>query len=251
MFFLRFYLYIAPQLLLALALALLVRRRLAKLYPFFLAYQISQLVYFGASLAAYFWALSDPVRLTRKYQWVVTYGVALSALFEFGVLYELADQILFSRLKHSQSFRHLLRWTAAILVLGGSVFSALLTRADLSRVMGTFQALTLSVNLIKVGFMAALILLTRFLNVSWKGLSAGITLGFGISAAAEFGATALFTTNANVTADIIRMAAYHLCVVIWIIYIVRQNKPRPVTTNQVPLEQLERQIEELQKVVRR
>lgn len=250
MFFLRFYLYIAPQVFLAVALVLFVRRRLGKLYPFFLAYQISQLAYFGTSLAAYFWALSDPVHLSRKYQSVVTYGVGLSALFEFGVLYELADQILLSRLKHSQSFRRLLRWTAAILVLGGSVISALLTRADLSRVMRTFQALTLSVNLIKVGFLVALILLTRLLNISWKGLPAGITLGFGISAAAEFGATALLTTNANVTADIIRMAAYHLCVVIWIIYIIRLNNPRPVTPNQVPLEQLERQIEELQKVVR-
>lgn len=251
MFFLRLYLYVAPQLLLALALLLLVRRRLGKLYPFFLAYQISQLVYFGTSLAVYFWALSDPVRLTRKYQWVVTYGGALGALFEFGVLYELTDHILFSRLKHSDSFRSLLRWTVATLVLAGSVSSALLTRADLNQAMRAFQGLNLSVNLIKVGVLAALVLLTRFLNVSWKGLSAGISLGFGISAVAEFGATALFSTTGNVAVDIVRMAAFHICVVIWIIYIARRENFRARTPNPVPLEQLERHFEELQKVVRR
>lgn len=251
MLYLRFYLYLAPQLFLALALVLSLRRALGKVYPFFLAYQVSQLLYFAAGLGAYFWALSDPIRLTRGYQWVVTYGAALSAAFEFGVLYEVTDHILLSRLKDSDGFRRLLRWTAAALVLVGSVISALLTRADMTRVMGAFQTLNLSINLIKVGFLAALVLLTRFLNISWKGLSAGISLGFGISAAAEFGATALFTKNSNVTADLIRMAAYHLCVVIWIIYIVRLKKSRPVAQKQFSLEEFERHMEELQKVVRK
>jgi hypothetical protein len=251
MSFLRLYLYVAPQLLLALALVLFVRRGLDKLYPFFLAYQISQLVYFGISLAVYFWALSDPVHLTRKYQWVVTYGVAFGALFEFGVLYELADQILLSRLKHSDSFRSLLRWTVAILVLAGSVSSALLTRADLSQAISAFQALNLSVNLIKVGFLGVLVLLTRFLNISWKGLAAGISLGFGISAGAEFGATALFSVTGNVTADVVRMVAFHVCVVIWIIYILRLNNSRPINLDQVPIEQLEQHMRELKRVVRK
>lgn len=251
MLFLRFYLYLAPQILLALVLVLFVRRRLGKLYPFFLAYLISQLVYFGASLAVYFWALSDPARLTGKYQWVVTYGVAFGALFEFGVLYELTDQILLSRLTHADSFRRLLRWTVTTLVLGGSAISAVLTRVDLSHAMRAFQGLNLWVNLIKVGFLAALVLLTRVLNVSWKRLSAGISLGFGISAVAEFGATAVFSTTGSVTVDIVRMAAFHICVVIWIIYLARLDNSRPVARSQVPFEQLERHVEELRKVVGR
>ncbi len=251
MTFLRLYLYFAPQLFLGLALLLFVRHRLGKSYPFFLAYQVSQLVYFGVSLAIYFWALSDPVHVTRKYQWVVTYGVAFSALFEFGVLYELADQILLSRLDHSESFRSLLRWTVALLVLAGSLASALLTRADLREAMSAFQALNLSVNLIKVGFLGALMLLTRFLNISWKGLAAGISLGFGISAAAEFGATALFSVTGNVTADVVRMAAFHVCVVIWIIYLLRFNNSRPTALDQVPIEELEQHLQELRKVVQK
>lgn len=251
MIFVRYYLYLAPQLLMGVGLVLFLRRRLGRVYPFFLAYQLSQLIYFGVSLAIYVWALSDPVHLTGKYQWAVTYGVALSAVFEFGVLYELTDHILLARLTHSDGFRQLLRWTVAALVLTGSLLSALLTRADLTRVMSAFQTLNLSVNLVKVGFLAALVVLTRLLSISWKGLSAGISLGFGISAAAELGATALFTTSGSVTPDIIRMAAFHLCVVIWIIYILRVNNSRRVTQNHVPFEQIEGHVEELQKVLRR
>ena len=251
---LLYYSYLAPQFLLVAALVLLLRRDLYKKYPFFGTSIVFQLVYFTAGLGAYLWALSDPPRLTQVYQWVVTFGLAVGSLFEFAVLYEISDHILLSRLKSSGSFRPFLRWTAAILLLAGSVGSALLARTDLNQAVTTFQTLNFSVNVVKIGFLLALLLLTKVLDISWGGLSAGIALGFGIAGTAEMGASALISAFASVryvVVDLIRMAGFQMCVLVWIAYTFRYKKIHVSTENNVPLSGIENHLEEIQRIAGR
>lgn len=251
--FLLYYSYLAPQFLLVAALCLLFRRGLYRRYPFFGTLTVFQLVYFTAGLGTYLWALSDPPRLTQIYQWVATLGLAVGSLFEFAVLYEISDHILLSRLKSSGSFRPFLRWTAAILLLTGSVGSALLTRTDLNQAVTTFQTLNFSVNVVKIGFLLALLLLTKVLDVAWGGLSAGIALGFGIAGTAEMGATALiseFATVKYVAVDLIRMAGFQICVLVWIAYILRSQNITS-TQSSVSLAEIENHLAEIQRIVGR
>ena len=253
MHFLEFCLDVAPQILLLFALALSFRHKLLRVYPFFVSLISFQLLYFAAALLIYFYALSDPAHRSHLYQWVATAGLVIGSIFEFGVLYELSDKLLLSRIKRWQGVRPFLRWTAAILVLSASVAAGLLSQANLSRVLSTFQTLNLSVNLIKIGFLLMVIVLTRVLNISWKGLPAGIALGLGISAAADIAASALMSRFANLTSgtvDMIRMAGFSVCVIVWIIYIHRRDKPYEPPNN-LPLFDVEAHLQELQRMTRR
>jgi hypothetical protein len=254
MHFFTSYFDVAPHLFLALALGLFLWRGCRTEYPFFFAYIVFEISYVLVAFGVYLYALSNPARLTHEYQWVVTSGVAIGALFEFGALYELSDHLILSRMKDSDGLRRFLRWTAAILVLAGSLTSALLARNDLNSVAAAFQTLNSSVNLAKLGFLLALILLTRVLHISWGNLSAGIAVGFGLSAAGELGASALMSLLTYVSypvVDLVRMSAFHGCTVIWIVYILRGEKARISETTPVQLSELESHVQELQRMVRR
>lgn len=238
MHFLEFCLDVAPQLVLACALVLLLRCKLLRLYPFFFCLILFQLLDFAVALIIYYYAISDPAHRSQLYQWVATSGFAIGSMFEFGVLYELCDKLLLARITRWDGVRLFLRWTTAILVLVASLASALLSQANLSRVLSTFQTLNLSVNLIKIGFLLVLISLTRLLNISWNGLPAGIALGLGISAAADLGASALMSRVANLTSgtvDMIRMAGFNICVVVWIGYILRREQPCELREHDLPI----------------
>lgn len=252
--FLELYLDIAPQLFLVVALVLFLLRKLLKLYPFFFSLVAFQLFDFVAALLIYRYAVSDPAHRSQLYKWTATSGLAIGSIFEFGVLYELSDTLLLSRLKRWEGVRPFLRWTAAILVLVASLASALLAQANLSRVLAIFQTLNFSVNLIKAGFLLVMILLTRALNISWKGLSAGIALGLGISAAADIGASALMSQLTNLTSgavDMIRMAGFQICVLVWVSYILRRENPSDPPGNKLPLSDVEAQLRELQRMTER
>lgn len=252
--FLLAYFDVAPNLLLAIILVVLFRRRFARKYPLFLAYILFDLVYFAVALAAYLYMLRDPVRLTRDYQWVVTLGLPVGAIFEFGALYEVADQQLLSRIITRERLRSGFRWAVALLLLLAAVLSALLWQPSLTRVVTVFQALNFSANLTKIGLLLALILLTRTLGISWRSLPAGIALGFGISATAEIAGSALLSLlqrHAYIGIDLIRMVAFHVCVLIWLIYLLLPERPRPLTAPGVQVSELELHLHELQKIVKK
>jgi hypothetical protein len=247
---LEFCLDVAPNLVLSVAVVFLLRRGLRKLFPFFFYYIVFQLVCFVLALIAYLYILSDPHRLSRLYQWVVTSELLIQSCFEVGVLYELSEHVLLSSITRWHGLRSFLRWGAAILVLTGSVTSSLVMRGNLTRVLETFQTLNFGINLIKVGFLIMLILLTRVLDISWKGLSSGIALGFGIAALTDVAASALmsdFTKLQNGTVDILRMGAFLICTLVWLGYIVHCEKPRNLQP--MPLANVEGRLRELQRML--
>ncbi len=248
------YLDIAPHLLLIVALVVFLSRGLRRQLPFFFALMVFHLVYFVAGALAYAYALSDPKRLTQFYQWVIVTGLVAGAIFELGVLYELSNQLLLSRFKFWKNFRTFLRWTAAGLLLLASIISAVLARGEMAKVMAVFQALNFSSNLVEIGLLLALLLFARVLGISWRSLPAGIALGLGISACAEMSASALISQLGNkpyVTVDFIRMAAYHVSVLVWLIYLVLPDRRKPFVGPGLKMSDLEVHLRDIERMVRR
>jgi hypothetical protein len=252
MFLLRIYLWVAPNILLLVALFWMWRRSLQRQHPFFATYLALQLACFlGGFIADFLVSRSLAPRAT--YLWMVIVAVGLSAVTEMAVLYELAAAIVSSRSPAARPLRAFLRWTAGILVLLSVVVSALLSRSNGERLMGTFQALDVSVNFLAMGLLLAIIVFTTVLNVSWRGLPAGIALGFGISAAAEIAGSALlsaFGRKGYISIDLIRMTAFHICALIWLIYVFLPEKQKSGTSS-IALTELEAQIQDLQRMVQR
>jgi len=254
MAYLSFVFFLGQHVCLAVSLALLFSRDRRKQFPFFFAYVAIELIYFFAVLAAYLhWILSDPTHTSKLFYQVLISGLGVVSILQFGVLYELASTLLFSRSHMAKIFGPIVRWAGAILLLSAALLSALLPQPGMRRLMSIFQTLDFSASLIEIGLLLVLLGFTSALNIPWKSLPAGIALGFGISAAAEMAGSALISALGKpgfLTVDLIRMAAFQVCTLIWLAYILRPERPPQFTGTGLHLPQLEVLDEQMQRMLR-
>lgn len=246
MLLLRYYLWIAPHLLCGLALVVAIRKRLHRKYPAFLSLLSFAFVFELWVLWAV--ALLSPPRI---YKWWVVSGTVVSFVLELFVLYELLGELVFSRLSTSPVIRALPRWTTAMLALLAVGSVALLPGGGGERVMILFQNLNFGLNLVASGLLFGLIAFTRLLAIPWRSIPAGIALGLGISAIVNLGAAPLVSKLGKpgyLTVDLICMIGYHICVVVWVLYLLAEKPPKPVYPD-VPVSDLEAHIQELRRVV--
>jgi hypothetical protein len=253
MLFLRWYFFVAPNLLLGCCALLFWRRRLQRNNPIFAAYVGFLLLEFVILFITDLLIVPSITSLAT-YRWLLVVGTGVAAALQIGVLYELAGELLLSRSSLAHSVGPLLRWSLATALLVGVGFSALFPRTGSERIMLAFQVLDFASNLMGVGLLLALMLCTRALRISWRNLPAGIALGFGINASAELCGAALLSVfvgrNGYVATDFIRTGSYHLCVLIWLIYILKPDQMPSFTGNRLGKADLETWDQELQKMVR-
>lgn len=253
MTFLRLYLWFAPNVILGLCVFFPLRRGLRARLPVFFYYCLFQLVYFFAGLAAYIPdALAHPA-VSKFYYDVFIVGFGISSLFELAVLYELGDKVALSNAYLTKRIPVLFRWAGAGSLLMVVIASAVLVRPEMSRTMKVFQVLATTSDLVQIGLLLALLLFTRALSLSWRSLPAGIALGFGISASAELAAMpllSLFGRQAYVNVDLIRMIGFHVCDVIWLVYILLSITPSPASEAATQIRQLDIQVRRLQDIMK-
>jgi hypothetical protein len=251
MLFLRWYLWLAPNIAVALCLLFLLRHPSRRSHRLFSAYLAFTLMQFLVLLTATELVRDEATRLSL-YRWLLDIGSGISALLELAVLGEIAKLTVPSD-RAPIPLRGIMRWTAALLLLVAAVMSAWSSKPGLDRAVGVFQSLDFSANLLKIGLLLVLLSFTSILGVSWKSLPAGIALGFGVSAGAEMSASALLSEVGKIgyiPIDLIRMAAFHLCVVIWLFYILRTGKRPGSIATAASRSQLELWNQELGKMVR-
>ena len=184
MLFLRFYLWIAPNVLLGFCAFGLFRRAAYKTQPFFLTLVVfhigSFLVLFATDLLAH-----EGISSLNTYRWIMVASTSIQTILQLAVLYEIADAVLFSRASLVQRGKSLSRAIFATFVLVAVGASAMLHQTGLEKVMGTFQILDFASSLLSVGLLLSLLLFSRALHISWRGLPVGIALGFGVDATTE------------------------------------------------------------------
>lgn len=230
MFFIRLYLWIAPNVLLLLALAGILRHQRQTEHPLFVSYLILQLGYFSAAFSVD-WMGARHLTSRSTYLWIFIIGLVLSAVLEISVLYELAHALIFSPVKRVSQLRRFLQWTLGILSLLGIGLAATLAWSSKERLINIAQTLNVVASVIALGLLVALILLTVVLNVPWRSLQAGIALGFGISAAAELAGSGVLSQlggskSGYIAADLVRMSGFHVCALIWFLYVLLPE-PQP------------------------
>jgi len=120
-------------------------------------------------------------------------------------------------------------WALAGLVLLAAVASGSLRDITLQKMGNGFGILNFSSGLVEVGILVALFLFSRALRISWRNRATGVALGFGISACINLATAALRSglgKSAFVAVDITQMAAFHVCVVVWLIYLLLPDRSR-------------------------
>ena len=138
MFFLRYYFWIVPHVLLGIVLIGLNRRRLLSQLPFFFSYSAFEIVRFAALLTINLL----PSFSKGQYHWILVLGLGASILLQFGVIYELTSELFVSR-SLATALNPVLRWTAAALLLVGTAVSARLAVLGGDRVVNLFHLLDL------------------------------------------------------------------------------------------------------------
>lgn len=247
--FLELYLWIAPHLLLGVVLAVFLRRRLLNRLPFFFSYLVFEVTLFGVLITINFL----PWTSIKQYYWAAAVGVGISALLKYGVIWESADELLFSRSRLAESLRP---WIArigggALLVAAGS--AATFSIRGIDRARSVFHVLDFCSSFVLLSLLVLLVVFAATLRISWHTRTLGIVLGFAIFACVELATSALrpqLSRSGSVVIDLLQMAAYHLSVPIWLVYLYLPERTPQFTGSGLQQPDLELWNQELERIVR-
>jgi hypothetical protein len=248
--FLWNYSWVAPNLFLLVLAILIWKRGLWRQFPAFLAFAIlaatGQLALFTADVSP---------SVSPESFWRIDWATLLiESLLKFLVIGEIFSRVL----KPYPSISRLGR----ILVsgLGGALVLAAVLAAAYSHGDGAFQLISgahlleQATFMIEVGVVVFLFLFVAYFRLTWDRASFGVLLGLGISACAHLATWAVMTNAAptahqRVLLDLLNMATYHACVLLWFYYLLVPGKvvakspvPLPENTLDVWNRELERLV---------
>jgi hypothetical protein len=249
MVFLRYYLWIAPNLLIGVLWLLVLRRHLYRQLLSFAVYLTVQLAIFLVSVIL---RLQSPVPV-NLYRWMVLIlGGGLLTCSELWVIYELWNKLVFSRSSLARFGRIALSAVLALLVLGSAAASGTFSDISAHHVMNVYQSLDFSSSLIGAGMLFTLFAFARFLGLSWRNWMVGTALGFGVSACIDLASAACrasFGKTAFVPVDITQMVAFHIGVLVWLAYLLAPQPAAHLAGAGLPRAQMDIWNDELQKIV--
>ena len=245
-----YYLWIAPHLLLALVLAALIRRRLYRQFPIFLAYIASEIVQFVVLFAML------RVRSVSAEQYATAYsiGLALSTALRFGIIYEICAHLFRNYGVLNRFGKPLFRWTAVALLLAGLGLGVYAGGRDSIRIIAIIPVLERAASILQCGLVAGMFLFSSYLGLSWRSYIFGIALGLGIFDSVELAASAIRAETGHAYArplDLLVMATFHCCVLIWSFYLWAPERSSQYALKVLPETDAESWNQELQRLLNR
>lgn len=228
------YLWIAPHIYTIFIVGLIIHKRLAREFPFFLAYCIFQVIE-----QPILFVLDHDARVSAESYWI-TYSCLLvpQIALRFAVIYELFSQMFNPYPGLQELGRRLLKWVAVILIMAAALFSGLNPGEQGNYLLSGIPILNRAVALIQSGLLMVLFLSASSLRLSWRSYTFGIAVGLGLYSSVDLASEAvriwLGTGGGTYALDFVTMAAYHCSVLIWIAYLLA---PEPVRVSGAELPQ--------------
>ena len=235
------YLWCAQPILQSVVAVILWRRKLHKQFPVFFLFLLVQVVNF---------AIIFPLWLTGNYRlyfglfWL---GEAVNAVLGFKVIHEIFLDVFrpYHTLKDLGTL--LFKWAGVVMLLV-SVVVAFSNSFDQSPLVHAVTTLQRSVRIVQLGLILFMLLFSRFLGVSRKQVSFGISLGFGLFAGVELMLMALnsggFVRQANL--NLINMVTLILAILIWLGYSLSRKAVRVAAVNHLQTQRWEQGLADLQ-----
>ena len=217
------------------------RRKLHKKFPVFFAFLITQVVNF---------CVIFPLWLTGNYNvyfvpfWV---GEAINAVLGFKVIHEIFIDVFrpYHTLKDLGTL--LFKWAGVVMLLV-SVVVAFSNSFDQSPLVHALSTLQRSVRIVQFGLILFLLLFSRFLGVSRKQISFGISLGFGLFAGVEL---LLYALNSGGFVHLNQMnkinsMTYFASMLTWLAYSLSRQAVREPGINRLQTERWAQGLSDLQ-----
>jgi len=248
MLLLRYYLWIVPHLICGAAALIAFRRNIHKAYP---AFQ-SLLVFSFVFELWIVWAVALVWRSPHLHKWFTVFDVVAVFLLEMLVLQELLSKCRISANSLSRLLRPLPRWAAAFTILFAVLVTALLPQTAQEEVMKVFVTVDLGLNIIAAGLLLTILLAVRILDIALPSVALGIALGLGITSAVEIGISPLisvFGRRSYITVDLVRMVAFHIAAVVWLVYFVLPERSVAASHSGPLASELQARVQDLQRMV--
>jgi hypothetical protein len=238
------YLWCAQPILQSVVAVILWRRKLHKQFPVFFLFLLVQVANF---------AVIFPLWRTGNhtiYFWLFWLGEAVNAVLGFKVIHEIFVDVFrpYHTLKDLGTL--LFKW-AGVVMLMVSVVVAFSNSFDQYPLVHAVTTLQRSVRVVQLGLILFMLLFSRFLGVSRKQVSFGISLGFGLFASVELMLMALnsggFVRQDNL--NLINMVALILAILVWVGYSRSRKAVQVAAVNHLQTQRWEQGLAELQNPV--
>ena len=207
-------LWFAHPVLQSIAAGVVIWRKLYRKFPVFLAYLISQVLVFGIVYSAYNWGSY------REYFYGYWICSIVSLIIGFKVIHEIFLDVFrpYHALKDLGSV--LFKWAALVMVLVALVVAAASSVSAEGPLVESVMTVQRCVRVIQVGLILLLLVFSKYVGVSWRQLSFGVSLGFGGFALVELLVVALHASDriSQTAGDLANMAAYNLSILVWLAY---------------------------------
>jgi hypothetical protein len=220
-------LWMAHPLLQAGIAAAMLRSKLHRKFMFFFAYIATQILTFAVifpsfmrhNYSAYFYLYWVTNAIGVVLGFMVIREVFLDVFRPFHTLRDLGT-VLF-------------KWAGLVMLLVAGVVSVSTTSREMAPWMLAIITTQRCVRIIQVGMVLFLLFFAHYLGVSRKQHSFGIALGFGGYAMIELALIASWVGDhmGNLAMDLVNMAAYNACLVIWLSYALAKSPARDAATN--------------------
>jgi hypothetical protein len=235
------YLWCAQPILQSVVAVILWRRKLHKQFPAFFLFLLVQVVNF---------AVIFPVWRAGNYDlyfglfWL---GEAVNAVLGFKVIHEIFVDVFrpYHTLKDLGTL--LFKWAGVVMLLV-SVVVAFSNSFDQSPLVHAVTTLQRSVRIVQLGLILFMLLFSRFLGVSRRQTSFGMSLGFGLFAGVDLMMYALNSGGfvKQGMFNLINMSAYGLAMFVWLGYSLSHQTVRGAAVNRLQTERWEQGLADLQ-----
>jgi len=238
------YLWCAQPILQSVVAVILWHRKMHKQFPVFFLFLLVQVANFAVIFPL--WFVGD-FKMYFVFFWL---GEAANAVLGFKVIHEIFLDVFrpYHTLKDLGTL--LFKWAGVVMLLV-SVVVAFSNSFDQSPLVHAVTTLQRSVRIVQLGLILFLLLFSRFLGVSRKQVSFGISLGFGLFAGVELMLMALnsggFVMQGNL--NLVNMATLILAILVWCGYSLSRKAVRVAAVNHLQTQRWEQGLADLQQPV--
>ena len=238
------YLWCAQPILQSVVAVILWHRKMHKQFPVFFLFLLVQVANFAVIFPL--WFVGD-FKMYFVFFWL---GEAANAVLGFKVIHEIFLDVFrpYHTLKDLGTL--LFKWAGVVMLLV-SVVVAFSNSFDQSPLVHAVTTLQRSVRIVQLGLILFLLLFSRFLGVSRKQVSFGISLGFGLFAGVELMLMALnsggFVRQGNL--NLVNMVTLILAILVWCGYSLSRKAVRVAAVNHLQTQRWEQGLADLQQPV--
>jgi len=214
-----------PVLASAIAIVML-RRGQHRVFKYFFAYVVAQILTFAVVFPTYWYKHS-------AYFYISSFTTAISVALGFMVIHESFLDVFrpFHTLRDLGTV--LFKWAGLVMLLVAGVVAVSTNSSDTAPWMQAILTAQRCVRLIQVGMVLFLLIFARYLGVSRRQQSFGITLGFGAFAVVELGLIASWAgyRPSEVSMGVVNMVAYNCTLFTWLAYAFSKSKARDASAS--------------------